>query len=168
FAERFRAAVAYYPACGVVPLPTFTAPVLILIGEADDWTPVDYRTELRNLKGACLRPKVCATPGERLRLALGDGRSGAAVDGSLQARLGVSICASLRSAQMKITAAVVPVRSAPFEIETLDLAAPLADEVRAARVSDQGSCQSGNRAPVRGLWHGTDLPIKGSRRASVT
>jgi Zn-dependent alcohol dehydrogenase len=30
---------------------------------------------------------------------------------------------------MKITAAVVPIRSAPFEIETLDLAAPLADEV---------------------------------------
>ena len=30
---------------------------------------------------------------------------------------------------MKITAAVVPVRSAPFEIETLDLTAPLADEV---------------------------------------
>ena len=26
---------------------------------------------------------------------------------------------------MKITAAVVPVRSAPFEIETLELAAPL-------------------------------------------
>ena len=30
---------------------------------------------------------------------------------------------------MKITAAVVPVRSAPFEIDALDLAAPLADEV---------------------------------------
>jgi len=30
---------------------------------------------------------------------------------------------------MKITAAVVLVRSAPFEIETLDLAAPLTDEV---------------------------------------
>ena len=30
---------------------------------------------------------------------------------------------------MKITAAVVRVRSAPFEIETLDLAAPLTDEV---------------------------------------
>jgi Zn-dependent alcohol dehydrogenase len=29
---------------------------------------------------------------------------------------------------MKVTAAVVPVRSAPFEIETLDLATPLADE----------------------------------------
>jgi hypothetical protein len=30
---------------------------------------------------------------------------------------------------MKITAAVVSARSAPFEIETLDLTAPLADEV---------------------------------------
>ncbi len=46
FAERFRAAVAYYPACGVVPLPTFTAPVLILIGEADDWTPADRCREM--------------------------------------------------------------------------------------------------------------------------
>ena len=32
---------------------------------------------------------------------------------------------------MKITAAVVPVRSAPFEIETLELVAPLADEAGA-------------------------------------
>ena len=46
FAERFRAAVAYYPACGVVLLPTFTAPVLILIGEADDWTPADRCREM--------------------------------------------------------------------------------------------------------------------------
>jgi dienelactone hydrolase len=46
FAERFRAAVAYYPACGAVPLPTFTAPVLILIGEADDWTPADRCREM--------------------------------------------------------------------------------------------------------------------------
>ena len=46
FAERFRAAVAYYPACSVVPLPTFTAPVLILIGEADDWTPADRCREM--------------------------------------------------------------------------------------------------------------------------
>ena len=46
FAERFRAAVAYYPACGVIPLPTFTAPVLILIGEADDWTTADRCREM--------------------------------------------------------------------------------------------------------------------------
>ena len=46
FAERFRAAVAYYPACGVVPLPTFAVPVLILIGEADDWTPADRCREM--------------------------------------------------------------------------------------------------------------------------
>jgi len=46
FAERFRAAVAYYPACSVVSLPTFTAPVLILTGEADDWTPADRCREM--------------------------------------------------------------------------------------------------------------------------
>jgi dienelactone hydrolase len=39
FAERFRAAVAYYPGC--ITLPRFTAPVAILIGEADDWTPAE-------------------------------------------------------------------------------------------------------------------------------
>jgi aryl-alcohol dehydrogenase len=42
---------------------------------------------------------------------------------------------------MKITAAVVPVRSAPFEIETLDLAGPLADEVL-GRVVASGMCHS--------------------------
>jgi Zn-dependent alcohol dehydrogenase len=42
---------------------------------------------------------------------------------------------------MKITAAVVPVRSAPFEIETLDLAAPLADEVL-VRVVASGMCHT--------------------------
>jgi aryl-alcohol dehydrogenase len=42
---------------------------------------------------------------------------------------------------MKITAAMVPVRSAPFEIETLDLAAPLADEVL-VRVVASGMCHT--------------------------
>ena len=42
---------------------------------------------------------------------------------------------------MKITAAVVPVRSAPFEIETLDLAEPLADEVL-VRVVASGMCHT--------------------------
>jgi aryl-alcohol dehydrogenase len=42
---------------------------------------------------------------------------------------------------MKITAAVVPVRSAPFEIETLDLAALLADEVL-VRVVASGMCHT--------------------------
>jgi len=42
---------------------------------------------------------------------------------------------------MKITAAVVPVRSAPFEIETLDLAGPLADEVL-VRIVASGMCHT--------------------------
>ena len=42
---------------------------------------------------------------------------------------------------MKITAAVVPVRSAPFEIETLDLAAPFADEVL-VRIVASGMCHT--------------------------
>jgi dienelactone hydrolase len=40
FKERFRAAVAYYPSCGI-PATTFTAPALILIGELDDWNPAE-------------------------------------------------------------------------------------------------------------------------------
>ncbi len=42
---------------------------------------------------------------------------------------------------MKISAAVVPARSAPFEIETLDLEAPLADEVL-VRVVASGICHT--------------------------
>ena len=42
---------------------------------------------------------------------------------------------------MKITAAVVPVRSAPFEIETLDLAEPIAEEVL-VRVVASGMCHT--------------------------
>ena len=42
---------------------------------------------------------------------------------------------------MKIAAAVVPSRSAPFEIETLDLATPLADEVL-VRVVASGMCHT--------------------------
>ena len=37
---RFRAAVAYYPACQAV-TGDLTAPALILIGELDDWTQAD-------------------------------------------------------------------------------------------------------------------------------
>ena len=42
---------------------------------------------------------------------------------------------------MKITAAVVPARSAPFEIQTLDLTAPLADEAL-VRVVASGMCHT--------------------------
>ena len=42
---------------------------------------------------------------------------------------------------MKITAAVVPIRSALFEIETLDLAAPLVDEVL-VRILASGMCHT--------------------------
>jgi len=42
---------------------------------------------------------------------------------------------------MKITAAVVPARSAPFELQTLDLAPPRADEVL-VRIVSTGVCQT--------------------------
>jgi aryl-alcohol dehydrogenase len=42
---------------------------------------------------------------------------------------------------MKITAAVVPARAAPFEVQTLDLAAPLADEVL-VRIVASGMCHT--------------------------
>jgi dienelactone hydrolase len=38
--ERFRAVVAYYPYCDI-PAATMTAPTLILIGEADETSPVE-------------------------------------------------------------------------------------------------------------------------------
>jgi dienelactone hydrolase len=45
FEERFRAAIAYYPSCGV-PGASMTAPTLVLIGEADDWTPAERCREM--------------------------------------------------------------------------------------------------------------------------
>ena len=45
FNERFRAAIAYYPNCGV-PAASMTAPTLVLIGEADDWTPAEPCREM--------------------------------------------------------------------------------------------------------------------------
>ena len=42
---------------------------------------------------------------------------------------------------MKITAAVVPARSQPFEIQQIDLAAPLADEVL-VRIVASGLCHT--------------------------
>lgn len=45
FDERFRAAVAYYPGCDENPA-AMTAPTMILIGAADDWTPAEACREL--------------------------------------------------------------------------------------------------------------------------
>ena len=45
FRERFRAAIAYYPGCGI-PAATMTAPTLILIGGADDMTPAERCREM--------------------------------------------------------------------------------------------------------------------------
>ena len=47
-ADRFRAAVAYYPWCGDQQLRReLHTPVLVLIGEEDDWTPADRCLEAR-------------------------------------------------------------------------------------------------------------------------
>lgn len=45
FTERFRAAIAYYPAC-ILPKVSLTAPTLILSGESDDWTPAERCREM--------------------------------------------------------------------------------------------------------------------------
>jgi dienelactone hydrolase len=45
FDERFRAAIAYYPNCGI-PAASMTAPTLVLIGEADDWNPAERCREM--------------------------------------------------------------------------------------------------------------------------
>ena len=49
FDQSFRAAIAYYPRCVVVSEPAMTAPVLILIGEADQWNRADACKTMRNL-----------------------------------------------------------------------------------------------------------------------
>jgi dienelactone hydrolase len=49
FGQRFRAAIAYYPRCVVVPEPTMTAPVPILIGEVDQWSSAEACKTMRNL-----------------------------------------------------------------------------------------------------------------------
>jgi dienelactone hydrolase len=45
FDDRFRAAIAYYPGCGI-PAPMMTAPTLVLIGDADDWNPAEGCREM--------------------------------------------------------------------------------------------------------------------------
>ena len=45
FRERFRAAIAYYPSCGI-PAASMTAPTLVLTGEADDWNPAERCREM--------------------------------------------------------------------------------------------------------------------------
>ena len=39
--QPFKAAIAFYPWCSLE-LPRVDAPLLVLIGDADDWTPVTY------------------------------------------------------------------------------------------------------------------------------
>jgi len=48
FGQKFRAAIAYYPDCGI-PAAIMTAPTLILIGEADDWTRAEPCRQLAAL-----------------------------------------------------------------------------------------------------------------------
>ena len=67
---------------------------------------------------------------------------------------------------MKITAAVVPVRSAPFEMEALDLAAPLADDVL-VRVVASGICDKRAAPPGRALPSRTELTGTGTSAAVV-
>jgi len=45
FPERFRAVIAYYPFCEI-PAATMTTPTLILIGEADETSPVERCREM--------------------------------------------------------------------------------------------------------------------------
>jgi NADPH:quinone reductase-like Zn-dependent oxidoreductase len=71
----------------------------------------------------------------------------------------------LRSVDVKITAAMVPVRSAPFEIETLDLAAPLADEVL-VRVVASGMVPPENLA-TRLLFSGFSVAYRSSHDSSL-
>lgn len=43
---RFAAGIAYYPYCSMIVPHRFYAPLLVLIGELDEWTPARYCTSL--------------------------------------------------------------------------------------------------------------------------
>ncbi|HEY4170956.1 MAG TPA: dienelactone hydrolase family protein [Reyranella sp.] len=64
FAEKFRAGVAFYPVCQYAS-GIMTAPVLVLVGDADDWTPSSSceamaagRTELGAARGSGDRSSI--------------------------------------------------------------------------------------------------------------
>jgi dienelactone hydrolase len=44
--ERFRAAIAYYPNCAAAAASDMTTPVLVLVGEADEWNPAERCREV--------------------------------------------------------------------------------------------------------------------------
>ena len=57
--DRFRGAVAYYPWCGNQLREPLHTPVLVLIGEEDDWTPAFHCVEgQRYARGAPFEVKV--------------------------------------------------------------------------------------------------------------
>ena len=68
FGQRFRAAIAYYPRCVVVTVPAMTAPVLVLIGGADQWNGADACKTSRNLARAETRTpySLPVPPGARI------------------------------------------------------------------------------------------------------
>lgn len=66
YEHKFATAVAISPDCGVSRDAEFYAPILVLIGERDDWTPVKYCRRLaanRNAQSAPLELHVYPTAG---------------------------------------------------------------------------------------------------------
>jgi dienelactone hydrolase len=62
--HHFRAAVLYYPSACPSRYQQLLGPVLVLVGERDDWTPVsDCRTELTTRDGAEPLVKMVILPG---------------------------------------------------------------------------------------------------------
>ena len=61
--RQFKAAVAYYPTWCPSANETVTAPVLILVGELDDWTPAkDCRASMATRSGQEAREKLIVLP----------------------------------------------------------------------------------------------------------
>jgi len=54
-AHRFAAGIAYYPACSGALSLSFYAPLLVLIGELDDWTPAVPCVQLDTTRTAAWR-----------------------------------------------------------------------------------------------------------------
>lgn len=59
--HRFKAAIAFYPFCR--PDSTFAVPTLILIGDADDWTPASYCQDMMAKRRADAPVRLIVYPG---------------------------------------------------------------------------------------------------------
>ena len=62
----FKAAIAFYPWCNLK-LQRVDAPLLVLIGDADDWTPVTYCRQMELIGSAPHEYQLIVYPGATIQ-----------------------------------------------------------------------------------------------------